>query len=69
MWDRAAGEIAAASGSTAAEVLERNSRGVPVGRYGTADEVAAAVVFLCSEAASYINGVAVSVDGGAGGHV
>jgi 3-oxoacyl-[acyl-carrier protein] reductase len=69
MWDRAAGEIAEASGVTAADVLERNGRGVPVGRYGTADEVAAAVVFLCSEAASYINGVALSVDGGSGGHV
>ena len=66
---RAAGEIAEASGTTAADVLERNGRGVPVGRYGTADEVAAAVVFLCSEAASYINGVALAVDGGSGGHV
>lgn len=69
MWDRAAREIADASGSTAADVLAGNSRGVPVGRYGTAEEVAAAVVFLCSNAASYINGVALSVDGGSGGHV
>ncbi len=69
MWDRAAGEIAEASGSTAAEIIERNGRGVPVGRYGTSEEVAAAVVFLCSNAASYINGVALSVDGGSGGHV
>ncbi len=69
MWDRAAGEIAAASGGTAAEVLERNGQGVPVGRYGSSEEVAAAVVFLCSNAASYINGVALAVDGGAGGHV
>ena len=37
---------------------------VPVGRRGTADEVAAAAVFLASEAASYINGVALPVDGG-----
>lgn len=69
MWDRAAGEIAQAAGTTAAEVLERNGKGVPVGRYGTSEEVAAAVVFLCSNAASYINGVALSVDGGSGGHV
>jgi NAD(P)-dependent dehydrogenase (short-subunit alcohol dehydrogenase family) len=69
MWDRAAHEIAEASGSTAAEVLERNGLGVPVGRYGTAEEVAAAVVFLCADAASYINGITLSVDGGAGGHV
>jgi NAD(P)-dependent dehydrogenase (short-subunit alcohol dehydrogenase family) len=69
MWDRAAGEIAAASGSTATEVIERNGRGVPVGRYGTPEEVATAVVFLCSNAASYINGITLSVDGGSGGHV
>jgi len=69
MWERAAGEIAAASGGTSQDVLARNAGGVPVGRYGTAEEVAAAIVFLCSPAASYINGVALSVDGGSGGHV
>ncbi len=69
MWDRAAGEIAAAAGTTAEAILERNGKGVPVGRYGTSEEVAAAVVFLCSNAASYINGVALAVDGGSGGHV
>jgi NAD(P)-dependent dehydrogenase (short-subunit alcohol dehydrogenase family) len=37
---------------------------VPVGRRGTAEEVAAAAVFLASEAASYVNGVALPVDGG-----
>jgi NAD(P)-dependent dehydrogenase (short-subunit alcohol dehydrogenase family) len=69
MWDRAAGEIAEASGTTPEEVLARNSKGVPVGRYGTSEEVAAAIVFLCSNAASYINGVALAVDGGSGTHV
>ena len=37
---------------------------IPLGRYGTEDEIAAAVVFLCSEAASYINGQTLAVDGG-----
>jgi len=36
----------------------------PMGRMGTADEVAEAVVWLCSPAASFVTGVALSVDGG-----
>ncbi|MDV6281814.1 3-oxoacyl-ACP reductase FabG [Rhodococcus jostii] len=37
---------------------------LPAHRYGTPDEVAAAVGFLASEAAAYINGHVVPVDGG-----
>jgi NAD(P)-dependent dehydrogenase (short-subunit alcohol dehydrogenase family) len=37
---------------------------VPAGRVGTADEVASAVVFLCSPAARYITGQDLAVDGG-----
>jgi 3-oxoacyl-[acyl-carrier protein] reductase len=37
---------------------------VPLGRAGTADEAAAAVVFLASDAAAYIVGHAIVVDGG-----
>jgi NAD(P)-dependent dehydrogenase (short-subunit alcohol dehydrogenase family) len=39
-------------------------RNQPIGRLGTADEIAAAVLWLCSPAASFIVGVALPVDGG-----
>ena len=37
---------------------------VPLGRLGTPDEVGATVAFLCSEAAGYITGAVIPVDGG-----
>jgi 3-oxoacyl-[acyl-carrier protein] reductase len=37
---------------------------IPSGRFGTAEEVANAVVFLCSPAASWVTGVSLNVDGG-----
>jgi NAD(P)-dependent dehydrogenase (short-subunit alcohol dehydrogenase family) len=40
--------------------LERN----PMGRIGEPEEVAEAVVWLCSNAASYVTGVPLPVDGG-----
>ena len=37
---------------------------IPLNRYGTEEEIAEAVAFLCSDAASYINGQTLAVDGG-----
>lgn len=46
------------------EALEQLGKTVPAGRVGTPEEVAAAVAFLSSEEAAYVNGATVSVDGG-----
>ncbi|MGQ4879949.1 2-dehydro-3-deoxy-D-gluconate 5-dehydrogenase KduD [Billgrantia sp. LNSP4103-1] len=43
-----------------AEILGR----IPAGRWGTPDDLAGAAIFLCSDAASYVNGHALAVDGG-----
>ncbi|WNZ25772.1 SDR family oxidoreductase [Leptolyngbya sp. NK1-12] len=63
------------SGVTATELLDRAFKQlgitaddfdsfVPMGRIGQAEEVAQAVVFLCSDAASYITGQPLVIDGG-----
>ncbi len=53
-----------AAGNRAAEREEYTRARNPMGRFGTPQEVSAAVLFLLSDAASYINGVALPVDGG-----
>jgi NAD(P)-dependent dehydrogenase (short-subunit alcohol dehydrogenase family) len=40
------------------------AKNVPIGRAGTPDEIASTVLFLCSPAASYVVGHALTVDGG-----
>lgn len=51
-------------GKTVAEVAASSAGSIPAGRYGTPAEYAAAVAFLCSSRASFINGTQLRVDGG-----
>jgi 3-oxoacyl-[acyl-carrier protein] reductase len=46
------------------EALAKAGAGRPIGRLAEVEEIAAAIVFLCSERASYVAGAAWSVDGG-----
>jgi len=46
------------------EVAKRATASIPLGRYGRPDELAAAAVFLASDAATFITGATLSVDGG-----
>jgi 3-oxoacyl-[acyl-carrier protein] reductase len=51
-------------GITVDEALEKQGQEVPTGRLAAPEEIAAPAVFLCSQAASYVNGVSLLVDGG-----
>jgi NAD(P)-dependent dehydrogenase (short-subunit alcohol dehydrogenase family) len=59
-----ADQQAAASGKDRDAVLSAVGAGRPLGRLAEPEEIAAVVVFLCSDRASYVTGAAWSADGG-----
>jgi NAD(P)-dependent dehydrogenase (short-subunit alcohol dehydrogenase family) len=61
IWTPMAEQMAAAG---QAEALDAMRKSVPMGRHGRAEEIADAVLWLCSQAASYVTGQSISVDGG-----
>jgi 3-oxoacyl-[acyl-carrier protein] reductase len=60
-----ADQQAQARGVSRQEVLRSTASRVPIGRLGTEEEIAAVIVFLCSEPASNVAGAAWAADGGA----
>jgi NAD(P)-dependent dehydrogenase (short-subunit alcohol dehydrogenase family) len=46
------------------EALNAMTKTIPMGRHGRAEEIADAVLWLCSQASSYVTGQSISVDGG-----
>jgi 3-oxoacyl-[acyl-carrier protein] reductase len=67
LWKEEGGladQIAGRTGQTREQVLAATRSSPPLGRMGTDHEIAAVIVFLCSERASNVAGAAWAVDGG-----
>jgi 3-oxoacyl-[acyl-carrier protein] reductase len=52
------------TGTSVEEIDQADTATVPAGRSGDPDEVAAVISFVCSDAASFVNGTVLAVDGG-----
>ncbi|WP_247431589.1 SDR family oxidoreductase [Bradyrhizobium sp. 139] len=61
VWTPMADQMVAAGQGDALRAMEKS---VPMGRVGRPEEIANAVLWLCSGAASYVTGQSISVDGG-----
>lgn len=64
LWQQRAEKLAAERGVPFEQVIAEFAHEIPLGRFGTAEEVAAMVVWLSSPRAAYVTGQTVNVDGG-----
>ncbi|BDG71478.1 SDR family oxidoreductase [Roseomonas fluvialis] len=64
LWTDRAARMAAERNVTAEEVIAEFAHEIPLGRFGTPEEVAAMVIWLSSPRAGYVTGQTVNVDGG-----
>jgi NAD(P)-dependent dehydrogenase (short-subunit alcohol dehydrogenase family) len=61
IWTPMADQMVASGQGDALEAMRKS---IPMGRHGRVEEIADSVLWLCSEAASYVTGQSISVDGG-----
>lgn len=64
LWRRRADALAAAEGTSRETVLARFAADIPLGRFGTAEEIADVAAFLASPRSGYVVGQSVAADGG-----
>ena len=62
--DQILGDRSSATGKTRDEIASAMLASVPVGRFAEAQEIGGVIAFLCTDAAAYINGQSIAVDGG-----
>jgi NAD(P)-dependent dehydrogenase (short-subunit alcohol dehydrogenase family) len=53
-----------ATGVSVADIVADKIKNIPLGRFGTPDDVAGVVAFLCSDDANYMTGQAINITGG-----
>ena len=62
-WEEIAAGVARLQGGTPEAAVEGFRATVPMGRFGTPEEIAAAVAWLCSDEAGYVSGAALGING------